>query len=139
MAINYGIHTSPLEALKHALDEQLSKGKSKLEQDFRQAYPILEQHIAKKMRKKILVDQFNAAYKHELNLIQFRKLLNEERARRHAEGDADALAELRATDRGDRVRVGRDADDQIRACQAVIGVCRSWPARPAHWARAGQC
>ncbi|MBN5094955.1 hypothetical protein JY450_00885 [Stenotrophomonas maltophilia] len=88
MAINYGIHTSPLEALKHALDEQLSKGKSKLEQDFRQAYPILERHIAKKMRKKILVDQFNAAYKHELNLIQFRKLLNEERARRHAEGDA---------------------------------------------------
>lgn len=53
--------------------------------------------------------------------------------------ECDALAELRATDRGDRVRVGRDADDQIRACQAVIGVCRSWPARPAHWARAGQC
>ncbi|HDS1446458.1 TPA: hypothetical protein QEK57_004619, partial [Stenotrophomonas maltophilia] len=60
----------------------------KLEQDFRQAYPILEQHIAKKMRKKILVEQFNAAYKHDLTLIQFRKLLKEERSRRHAEGDA---------------------------------------------------
>ncbi|WP_295909977.1 hypothetical protein [uncultured Xanthomonas sp.] len=88
MAINYGIHTSPLEALKHALDEQLSKGKSKLEQDFREAYPTLEQHIASKMRKKVLVEKFNAAYKHDLNLIQFRKLLNLERARRQADGDA---------------------------------------------------
>ncbi|WP_422346712.1 hypothetical protein [Stenotrophomonas sp. DR009] len=88
MMANFAVHSSPLDALTHALSEQSTKGRGKLEQDFRQAYPILEQHIAKKMRKKILVDQFNAAYKHELNLIQFRKLLNEERARRHAEGDA---------------------------------------------------
>lgn len=88
MANNLEIRTSPLAALEKALGEQSTKGKGKLEQDFRQAYPVLEQHIAKKMRKKILVDQFNAAYKHELNLIQFRKLLKEERARRHAEGDA---------------------------------------------------
>lgn len=88
MASNFGIPSSPLDALKHALGEQLSKGKSKLEKDFREAYPILEQHITRKIRKKMLVDQFNAAYKHELNLIQFRKLLKEERARRHADGDA---------------------------------------------------
>ncbi|NCT86548.1 hypothetical protein GXB84_04265 [Stenotrophomonas acidaminiphila] len=88
MMANFAIHSSPLDALTHALSEQSTKGKGRLEQDFRQAYPILEQHIAKKMRKKILVDQFNAAYKHELNLIQFRKLLKEERARRHADGDA---------------------------------------------------
>lgn len=88
MMTNFVSHTSPLDALTHALGEQLSKGKNKLEQDFRQAYPILEQHIAKKMRKKILVEQFNAAYKHDLTLIQFRKLLKEERSRRHAEGDA---------------------------------------------------
>lgn len=81
-------NSSALAALKQALDEQLSKGKSKLEQDFREAYPILEQHIARKMRKKVLMDQFNAAFQHELNLIQFRKLLKEERARRQAEGDA---------------------------------------------------
>lgn len=84
---NFASYTSPLDALKYALGEQLSMGKSKLEQDFREAYPILEQHIAKKMRKKVLVDQFNAAYKHELNLIQFRKLLKEERDRRQADGD----------------------------------------------------
>ncbi len=88
MMTNFVSHTSPLDALTHALGEQLSKGKNKLEQDFREAYPILEEHIARKMRKKVLVDQFNAAYKHELNLIQFRKLLNLERARRHADGDA---------------------------------------------------
>lgn len=88
MMANFAVHSSPLDALTHALSEQSTKGKGKLEQDFRQAYPILEQHIAKKMRKKILVEQFNAAYKHDLNLIQFRKLLKEERARRHADGDA---------------------------------------------------
>lgn len=88
MAMHLGMPTSPLNILASALGEQLNKGKSKLEQDFREAYPVLEQHIAKKMRKKILVDQFNAAYKHDLNLIQFRKLLKEERSRRHAEGDA---------------------------------------------------
>lgn len=47
--------------------------------------------------------------------------------------ERDALVELRATDRGDSVRVGRDADDQIHVCQAVIGVRGSWPERPAHW------
>ncbi|HDS1575508.1 TPA: hypothetical protein QEL19_001964 [Stenotrophomonas maltophilia] len=88
MMANFAVHSSPLDALTHALSEQSTRGKGKLEQDFRQAYPILEQHIAKKMRKKILVEQFNAAYKHDLTLIQFRKLLKEERSRRHAEGDA---------------------------------------------------
>ena len=88
MAVHFGPPASSLDALERALSEQLSKGKSKLEQDFREAYPILEQHITTKMRKKVLVDQFNAAYKHELNLIQFRKLLKEERARRQVDGDA---------------------------------------------------
>lgn len=34
--------------------------------------------------------------------------------------ERDALAELRRKDQGDLVRAGRDADDQIRACQAVV-------------------
>ncbi|GGK08701.1 hypothetical protein [Luteimonas terricola] len=34
--------------------------------------------------------------------------------------ERDALAQLRKQDQGDLVRVGRDADDQLRACQAVI-------------------
>ena len=34
--------------------------------------------------------------------------------------ERDASAQLRAEVAGDIVRVGRDADDQLRACQAVI-------------------
>lgn len=34
--------------------------------------------------------------------------------------ERDALAELREQGAADLVRVGRDADDQVRACQAVI-------------------
>lgn len=38
--------------------------------------------------------------------------------------ERDALAELRRKDQGDLVRIGRDADDHIRACQAVIEASR---------------
>lgn len=79
---------SPLERLQTALTQASSSGKSRLEQDFRQAYPLLEQHIARKMRKKLLMEQFNLAFKHEVSLVQFRKLLSAERARRNAEDDA---------------------------------------------------
>ncbi len=34
--------------------------------------------------------------------------------------ERDALAQLRKQDQGDLVRVGRDADDHVRACQAVV-------------------
>lgn len=39
--------------------------------------------------------------------------------------ERDALAELRAKDQGDLVRTGRDADDQLRACQAIVVEDRS--------------
>ena len=41
--------------------------------------------------------------------------------------ERDALAELRAKDQGDLVRVGRDADDHIKACQAVAVADRAAP------------
>ncbi|TDB26363.1 hypothetical protein ATCM_00985 [Stenotrophomonas sp. ATCM1_4] len=41
--------------------------------------------------------------------------------------ERDALAELRAKDQGDLVRIGREADDQIRACQAVVRSDRNQP------------
>jgi len=78
---------SPLERLETALAQASSSGKNQLEVDFKQAYPLFEQHIARKMRKKLLAEQFNAAYKHQVTLIQFRKLLSTERERRKAEGD----------------------------------------------------
>jgi hypothetical protein len=78
---------SPLQKLELALHQASASGKSKLERDFKQAYPVFEQHIARKVRKKLLMDHFNDAYKHQLNLAQFRKLLNAERSRRKADGD----------------------------------------------------
>ena len=39
--------------------------------------------------------------------------------------ERDALAELRAKDQGDLVRIGRDADDQVRACQATVKADRT--------------
>lgn len=37
-----------------------------------------------------------------------------------ATAERDALAQLRKQDQGNLVRIGRDADDHIRACQAII-------------------
>jgi hypothetical protein len=39
--------------------------------------------------------------------------------------ERDAGAQLRAEVAGDLVQVGRDADDQLRACQAVIAADRA--------------
>ncbi|WP_312914472.1 lysis system i-spanin subunit Rz [Stenotrophomonas sp.] len=39
--------------------------------------------------------------------------------------ERDALAELRAKDQGDLVRIGRDADDQVRACQETVEADRA--------------
>lgn len=83
---------SPLEKLEHALHQACSNGKSKLERDFKQAYPVFEQHISRKVRKKLLMDHFNAVYQYQLNLAQFRKLLNAERDRRMENDDEVACA-----------------------------------------------
>lgn len=86
-----GIHT-PLDRLQHALAQDLSLGKNKLEMDFRQAYPLLEQHLMQRLRKRVAMERFNAAYRYELNLAQFRKLLNAERERRKEAGDVVACS-----------------------------------------------
>ncbi|WP_313207284.1 hypothetical protein [Stenotrophomonas sp.] len=82
----YGTRT-PLERLELTLAQALTGGKSKIELDFREAYPVLERHLSQKMRKRAAMDRFNAAYKHDLNLAQFRKLLNAERDRRRVAGE----------------------------------------------------
>ena len=82
-----GINT-PLERLQLGLAQATSLGKSKLEMDFREAYPVLEQYLMQRIRKRMAMDRFNAAYEHALSLPQFRKLLNAERDRRRELGDA---------------------------------------------------
>ncbi|MGY1530864.1 hypothetical protein [Luteimonas sp. A649] len=84
--------SNPLKELELALQQELTGGRSKVEIDFKEAYPLFEQGIAQKLRKRKLMDRFNAAYKHELNLAQFRKLLNAERDRRNASGDTVTCA-----------------------------------------------
>ncbi|HID8535215.1 hypothetical protein D7U98_09260 [Stenotrophomonas maltophilia] len=81
-----GVH-SPLDRLTRALAQDLNLGKSKLETDFREAYPVLEQHLIQRMRKRAAMERFNAAYSHKLNQAQFRKLLSAERERRKETGD----------------------------------------------------
>lgn len=83
---------SPLERLEMALAEAVTDGKNKIELDFREAYPVLERHLGQKMRKRAVMERFNAAYKHELNLAQFRKLLNAERERRNESGEVLACS-----------------------------------------------
>lgn len=78
---------SPLDRLQHALAQDLNLGKSKLETDFREAYPVLEQHLIQRMRKRLVMERFNAAYSYKLTQAQFRKLLNAERERRKETGD----------------------------------------------------
>jgi hypothetical protein len=78
---------SPLDRLQHALAQDLNLGKSKLEMDFREAYPVLEQHLVQRMRKRLVMERFNAAYSHQLTQAQFRKLLNAERERREETGN----------------------------------------------------
>lgn len=79
--------TTPLKMFEAALNQKSTVGKGKLAVDFGEAYPLLEQYIAKRTRKRVLMDEFNAAYGHDVKLPQFRKLLNAERQRRAACGD----------------------------------------------------
>ncbi|WP_295553113.1 hypothetical protein [uncultured Stenotrophomonas sp.] len=102
-----GIH-SPLDRLQHALAQDLNLGKSKLETDFREAYPVLEHHLIQRMRKRLVMERFNAAYGYKLNQAQFRKLLNAERERREEAGDVAICTgcgrpfdEQAATDQGE--------------------------------------
>ncbi|MBD7954298.1 hypothetical protein H9654_08770 [Stenotrophomonas sp. Sa5BUN4] len=79
--------TTRLQKLELALNQELTGGKSKLEADFREAYPVLEQYLTQRMRKRAVMERFNAAYGYELVLAQFRKILNAERSRRSECGD----------------------------------------------------
>lgn len=83
---------SPLERLEMALAQALTDGKNKIELDFREAYPVLMRHLGQKMRKRAVMERFNAAYKHNLNLAQFRKLLNAEHERRNESGEVLACS-----------------------------------------------
>ena len=76
-----------LEKLAIALQQEIAAGKNKKAIDFKEAYPLIEQHLTNNGSQKAACDKFNAAYGHKLHQPQFRKMLLEERKSRAASGD----------------------------------------------------
>ena len=79
---------SALEKLAIALQQEIAAGKNKKAIDFKEAYPLIEQHLANNGSQKTACDKFNAVYGYKLHQPQFRKMLMEERKSREASGDA---------------------------------------------------
>ena len=78
---------NPLQLLELALQEVLANGNNKKEAGFKEAYPLIEQNLAKKVPFKIVLEKFNTAYGYTLHPPRFRKLLRDERKRRAEAGD----------------------------------------------------
>lgn len=81
-----GAYTA-LENLELALQQELVSGKNKKDADFKEAYPLIEQHLANKVSQKAVLEKFNAAYGYALHPPRFRKMLLGERKRRAEAGD----------------------------------------------------
>ena len=78
---------NPLKAMELALQKAEASGKNKKEADFKEAYPLIEQNLAKKIPFKIVLETFNTAYGYTLHPPRFRKLLLDERKRREEDGN----------------------------------------------------
>lgn len=79
--------TSPLKKLEQALQKEAVGGKRKKEADFAEAYPVIEQHLARKVPVKVVIETFGAAYGYAIHAPRFRSLLEAERKRRTEAGD----------------------------------------------------
>jgi hypothetical protein len=78
---------SSLKAMELALQQAAVNGKSKKETDFKEAYPLIEQNLTRKIPFKTVLESFNTAYGYSLHPPRFRKLLLDERKRREEGGD----------------------------------------------------
>lgn len=76
-----------LKAMELALQQVETSGKNKKEADFKEAYPLIEQNLSKKIPFKTVLETFNTAYGYKLHPPGFRKLLLDERKRRSEAGD----------------------------------------------------
>ena len=77
-----------LEKLAIALQQEVGAGKNRKVLDFREAYLLIEQHLASNGTQKSACESFNAAFGYKLHQPQFRKLLSAERKSRSEAGDA---------------------------------------------------
>ena len=78
---------SSLTLLEQALQNASATRKHKRDADFAEAYPTIEQYLARKVPQKTVLEQFNAIYGHTFHPPRFRKMLEDERARRQRAGD----------------------------------------------------
>jgi hypothetical protein len=77
---------SPLKKLEMALQQEQTEG-GKRDADFKEAYPVIEQHLLRKVSQRKVMASFNSAYGHKLYLPGFRKMLKLERKRRSESGE----------------------------------------------------
>jgi hypothetical protein len=86
-------NTSPLEKLELALQKKAIGGKQKKEVDFAEAYPVMEQHLGRKVPMKVVMEMFGEAYGYVIHAPRFRQMLEAERKRRAEVGDWVACTE----------------------------------------------
>lgn len=79
--------TSPLEKLTLALQKKAIGGKQKKVVDFAEAYPVIEQHLGRKVPVKVVMEMFGEAYGYVIHAPRFRQMLEAERKRRAEAGD----------------------------------------------------
>lgn len=90
---------SPLKKMELKLEKESVGGKHKKVADFAEAYPIIEQHLARKVPVSVVIEAFSASYGYTLHAPRFRKLLEAERLRRAEDGE-----ELSCTACGKRLK-----------------------------------
>ncbi|OOG51257.1 hypothetical protein [Rhodanobacter sp. C01] len=83
---------SRLMIFGQSLETAAVNGKHKKDADFAEAYPTMEQHLARKVPQKVVLEKFNTAYGHTLHPLGFRKMLDEERKRRDGCGEVVACS-----------------------------------------------
>lgn len=81
---------SPLKKLELALQIELIGNKHKKDADITEAFPIIEQHLVRKVPVKVALEMFNVAYGHKIHPPRFRKMLEDERKRRAQFGEVVA-------------------------------------------------
>jgi len=77
----------PLKKLEQALQKEAVGGKQKKQADFAQAYPVIEQHLSRKVPLKVVIDTYGKAYGYVIHAPQFRKMLHTERMRHGETGN----------------------------------------------------
>jgi hypothetical protein len=80
-------NASPLMKLEQALQKQTIGGKQRKEADFAEAYPVIEQHLGRKVPVKVVIEMFGEAYGYVIHAPRFRQMLEAERKRRAEAGD----------------------------------------------------